>query len=164
MNAAQPPSAYTAANFRRDLGAGLFGFLYLARYVRIILALWVVLGIGYRVFGSSEGPIWRDIIGLPLLILLGYALAGLCVALGLFTLRPLRRWLFGWIVTGYVLTFAVYGSVGFVAAIGYVWFGINLMDFQDATDAWQSLWSISLLLGLLGIPLAIWLYAKRDRP
>ena len=100
--------------------------------------------------------------GGPTLIFLAYLLGAAGVGVGLFFLRPLRRWLLGWIVSGYVLGVMVYGSMGLMLAVGYQYLGVNLLKARSVKDAWGSVVPTALICGVVGALVAtMWWFQSR---
>jgi hypothetical protein len=56
-----PSTAVKVLHVIQDLEAGLFGFLYLTRYVRFILLLLVLVVDGSRLFAPGEAGTWEDV-------------------------------------------------------------------------------------------------------
>ncbi len=139
------------AELRDDLSLGLLGGLGIAIKAAPILALWFVGGTIWHLTGRSGAPSWADVFGLPLLVLLGYSLAAIGVGIGLFLLRPLRRWFLGWLLTGYILGVVLYGSVGLIAVLGYQFLGVNLLNTKSVEQGWQMLLPVSAICGVVGL-------------
>jgi len=99
------------------------------------LALWIVGG-DRSALHVAQRPAVGTILGLPIRDH-GRVLAWLVhVRIVLFLTRPYV--VFHWmVVTGYVLAAVVYGSIGFVSVLVYVWFGLDLIGYTSPQDAWQ---------------------------
>src|SRR6266568_829469 len=140
----------------RDIRGGL---LYAAGFSILAVLIIAFAGVGtlsgaMKVSGWSQLPLW-----LPLVIA-GYFLAGTLGGLVFWVLRPVRRWLVGWILTGFIITSLVYGSIGLIGVLGF-YMGVNILDLQSGAEGWVLIPEVSLLLGVIGgIPLGIYYLHK----
>jgi hypothetical protein len=148
--AIEPPT-YTKTQFQEDLATGFFGTIAIARRVRWLLALWLVAGVLASILHAAGSPTVSTVLGLPIAVMASYALAGAMFGIVLFLTRPLRRWFIGWLVSGYLLAAVVYGSVGFVSVVVYIWFGLKMVEYTSSQEAWQSLPEAMGALGFVGV-------------
>lgn len=148
-----PAPMYTRAQFREDLATGFFGFIVGARRrgLQWILALWLVAGVLASILHVANSDPISIVLGVPIAVMAGYALAVLTFGSVLFLTRPLRRWFVGWLVSGYLLAAVVYGSVGFVSVVVYIWFGLRMVEYTSPHDAWHSLPGTMGALGFVGV-------------
>jgi len=151
-------------HLRDDLNLGWLGGYGIARKAAPILAIWFVVGTVWRLIAGPGAPTWSEIFGIPFLIVLGYTLAAVGLGIGLFLLRPLRRWFLGWLLTGYVLGMVVYGSVGLVAVLGYQFLDVNLLQLDSIEDGWRFLPPMAAMSGVIGLGVAViwWFQFGRD--
>src|SRR6266576_5674993 len=99
----------------RDIRDGL---LYAAGFSLIAIAIIVLAGLS-TLIGQRKFSGWSQLpLGLPLVII-GYFTAGVAGGIAFWTLRPLRRWLIGWVLTGFVISALVYGAIGLIGVLSY---------------------------------------------
>ena len=150
------PAGWRSA-FSDDAALAGFGGLALLLRVTPILGLWLVGGFLWRIIEPATAPNWATLIGFPIVVLGGYALAVVVLAVGLFLLRPLRPWFVGWVVSGYLISALVYGAIAIAGAVGFQYFGINLLDVESTREAWDLVRPVGLLGGIVGaVASAIW--------
>ena len=132
-----------------------------------ILAI-LIIGVAFisNAIGASRISGWDKILpfGLPLVIL-GYFVAGTLAGTAFWVLRPVRRWLIGWLLTGFVIAALVYGAIGITGIIGF-YFGANILDLKSAAEGWQLLPMIAGITGVFpGIPVGMyyWYQARHGR-
>jgi hypothetical protein len=95
-------------------------------------------------------------------VILAYFVGGIGGATVVWALRPLRRWVLGWILTGILVATVAYGSVGLLGTLLYVNAGINIFDFDSPAQAWTALPAVTIAIGLLaGIPGGLFFWWKR---
>jgi len=98
-----------------------------------------------------------------IVIVAAYLCSGLVGGFVVWLLHPLRRWMFGWLITGFVVMTAVYGIVGLSSVIAYTGLGINIMGFKSAADAWDTLPYVTLIAGsVVGLTLGFFFHQERD--
>jgi len=98
-------------------------------------------------------------LGLPLIII-GYFLAGTLGGFAFWVLRPWRRLLIGWVLTGFIISALVYGSIGVIGVISY-YAGVNILDLKSATEGWRLVPIVALITGVVpGIPVGIYYWYK----
>ena len=140
----------------RDIRDGL---LYAAGFSLIAIAIIVLAGLS-TLIGQRKFSGWSQLpLGLPLVII-GYFTAGAAGGIAFWTLRPLRRWLIGWVLTGFVISALVYGAIGLIGVLGY-YVGANILDLESAAEGWHLIPLISLITGVVpGIPVGIYYWYK----
>jgi hypothetical protein len=145
-------------SLRQDIRGGLwFAVWFSIVALAIIAALGIQSLVGAKISGWSNLPV-----ELPIIIA-SYVGAGLLGGVGFWATRPLRRWLVGWVLSGIFIGTLVYGSVGLIGVLGYVYLGLNIFDFKSHAEAWSMLPWISLGCGTLtGGPLGAY-YWSRER-
>ncbi len=155
----EPPSSRAPRSIRQDIRAGLTIALGFSMLAFAIIAIGTVAGLLGAGKASDVSELLR---GLPFIIA-GYFAAGFLGGVAFWATRPLRRWLVGWALTGAVIGTISYGAVGLSGILGYVYFGVNILDFKSASEAW-SLWpGLSFGIGVIvGVPLGIY-YWYKDR-
>jgi hypothetical protein len=140
----------------RDIRGGLLyaaGFSILALVIIGLAGLSTLIG-QRRFSGWSQMPL-----GLPLVIV-GYFLAGTAGGFTFWLLRPVRRWLIGWVLTGFIISALVYGSIGLIGVLSY-YVGANILDLKSAAEGWNLIPIISLITGVVpGIPVGIYYWYK----
>lgn len=111
--------------------------------------------------GLSQVTDWDQIPkGLPLVIA-SYMLGGILGGIAFWALRPLRRNVLGWALTGFVIGTLAYGSIGLAGILGY-YGGVNFLDLTSAHEGWSLLPTASPVLGLLaGVPGGIYFWYRR---
>lgn len=126
-----------------------------------VLAMFAVVIPGVAVFRPRELRGVVDVLVMLPLVFAAYLLAGVLGGAALWALRPLRRWLVGWVATGVVVAGAAYGSMRLIAAVAYVYGGINMMDYTTPADAWSSLLPVTAMASMgAGIPGGLWYWWK----
>jgi hypothetical protein len=141
----------------KDLGTGLlyaFGVSVVAVLIVGTEGLTSAVGISH-VSGLEQVPS-----ALPL-ILAAYFLGGLVSGIALWGLRPLRRHVLGWALTGFVIGTLAYGAIGLTGVLGY-YSGVNLLDLSSAQEGWDLLPVLAPTLGLLvGVPGGFYFWYKQ---
>ena len=66
-----------------------------------------------------------------------YFAAALTGGTAAFLLRPVRRWLVGWGVTGAIVAACIYGSVGVALAVFYHPVGAVILENATRAEAWS---------------------------
>ena len=155
-----PEKIYTVEHLQDDLALGFFGSKYISARASWILVLWLIGGTIAHLLHLTDAPAVRAIVGFPIAVLGAYLLAGFACAIVLFVARPLRGFFIGWLVTGYVAGAALYGSVGLVMTLAYVWFGVNMGNFKSPEEAWNLLPSAMTYLGFVGLAAGGIFYAQ----
>lgn len=79
-----------------------------------------------------------------------YIVAGQGAAAAFFVLRGTRRWLIGWVVTGYAIAAIIYGTVGLAGAVFWDPVGKELLEEGTRAEAWASIPSVTAVLGCVG--------------
>jgi len=125
----------------------------------IAIAIIVLAGLS-TLIGQRKFSGWSQLpLGLPLVII-GYFTAGAAGGIAFWTLRPLRRWLIGWVLTGFVISALVYGAIGLIGVLGY-YVGANILDLESAAEGWHLIPLISLITGVVpGVPVGIYYWYK----
>jgi len=159
------PSPVVVSETRPTLKDGVrLGIRYAALLSVLVLATFAVAIPMVAAFRPSELSGVVDVLVMLPLVFAAYFMGGVLGGAALWVLRPLRRWVVGWVATGVLIAGAAYGSVGLVAAVAYVYGGINMMDYTSPADAWSSLLPVTLMTSLgAGIPggLLFW-WKERD--
>jgi hypothetical protein len=135
------------------------GLLYAAGFSILAVVIIAVAGVGTLV-GAQQVTGWSQLpLGLPLIIA-GYFIAGTLGGFAYWLLRPMRRWLLGWMLTGFVISALTYGAVGVTGVLGY-YVGANILDLDSVAEGWGLIPWLSLLTGVFpGIPLGIYYWHK----
>jgi len=103
-----------------------------------------------------------ELLGMGAVAIVGYVMAGLIGGAAIWALRPIRRWLVGWLLNGVVVACVAYGSIGLLGAILYQGTGINLFDYASPAEAWRDLPGMIIGIGLtVGIPGGAYFWWKR---
>jgi hypothetical protein len=127
-----------------------------------VLVVFVVAGVA-TLLGATVGG-WNQMPRGLIFIFASYLLAAIIGGVALWATRPLRRWMLGWIATGIVLATIIYTAVALSGIVGYVYFDVNLLEFESEAEAWRLLLPSSLLIGLLaGIPAGLFFWYKEGR-
>jgi hypothetical protein len=139
------------------------GWLYATGFSVIAL---VIIGVAAlsSATGGTQVTGWDTLpLGLPLVVL-GYFAAGTLGGMAFGILRPLRRWLLGWMLTGFVIAALVYGAVCMMGVVGY-YLGFNILDLNSGAEGWRLLPGISLITGIFPGSLlgAYYWYKNRKR-
>jgi len=122
------------------------GWLYAAGFSIIALLIIGVAAVSTAA-GTAHVTGWDTLpLGLPLVVV-GYFAAGTLGGMAFGMLRPLRRWLLGWMLTGFVIAALVYGAVGMMGVVGY-YLGVNILDLHSGAEGWRMLPWISLITGI----------------
>lgn len=144
---------------RRTLRNDVQGELLYATWFSVLAA--VVIGIA----SFDPAADRRLLLGALGLVIAGYFLGGVLSGCAFWALRPLRRGVVGWALTGFIIGALVYGAVGLTGVLGY-YAGINLLELASAEEGWKSLPILSPTLGLLvGAPYGVYQwYKQKDSP
>jgi hypothetical protein len=123
----------------------------------------VIIGVASSTRAASAQPEDAEQLRAGLaMIIVGYFLGGTLAGVALWTLRPLRRWLLGWMLTGFVISALAYGAVG-VTGIGGLHVGANLLDFESAAEGWRLLPRLMLFTGLPGSLAGLYYWSRERR-
>jgi len=135
------------------------GWLYAAGFSVLALLIIVVAGLS-TLTGAHKFADWSLMpVALPLVIV-GYFLAGTLGGFAFWVLRPWRRWLIGWVLTGFVISGLVYGSIGVIGVVSY-YAGANILDLKSAAEGWRLLPIVALITAVVpGIPVGIYYWYK----
>jgi hypothetical protein len=126
-----------------------------------VLATFVVVMLVAAVVRPRELAGGVSVLVMLPLVFAAYFLAGVLGGAALWALRPLRRWVVGWVATGILIAGAAYGSMGLIAAVAYVYGGINMMDYTSPAEAWDGLGTVTAIASLgAGIPCGLWYWWK----
>lgn len=126
-----------------------------------VLAMFAVAILVVAVFRPRELRGAIDVLVMLPLVFAAYFMAGVLGGAAMWALRPLRRWVVGWVATGVIIAGAAYGSLGLIAAVAYVYGGINMMDYTTPADAWSSLLPSTAMASIgAGIPGGLWYWWK----
>jgi len=138
------------------------GWLYATGFSIIALVIIGAAAVSNAV-GTAHVTGWDTLpVGLPLVVV-GYFAAGTLGGIAFGMLRPLRRWLVGWMLTGFVIAALVYGAVGMMGVVGY-YFGANILDLSSAAEGWRLLPLISLITGIFpGSLLGVYYWYKNRK-
>jgi len=145
-----------------DLGASMVGAGIIGLIAAVPIGLWLIVSLYQLATHAPEAPPVIDLIGMPLTVAAGYLIAAGGTGFSIFLLRPLRRSFIGWPVSGAFIAAAIYGGVGLAGTLAYVWFDINLLDFDKGDNPWTALFGITGLMAVLGIPAGIYWWWKED--
>lgn len=133
--------------WKRD--AALVYQVWLAITLKAAWGIVPLLGLGLLTLignGEDVGALRAFCFGVPILTMLAYTLAAIGVFLALFLLRPLRGFLIGWMITGYIVGAILYGAVGLAFTVAYWWLDLNLMGFDSPQSAVKT-WAFATVLG-----------------
>jgi len=135
------------------------GWLYAAGFSVLAVLIIVLAGLA-TLTGARKFSDWSSMpLGLPLIII-GYFLAGTLGGFAFWVLRPWRRLLIGWVLTGFIISALVYGSIGVIGVISY-YAGVNILDLKSATEGWRLVPIVALITGVVpGIPVGIYYWYK----
>ncbi len=138
------------------------GWLYATGFSVIALVIIGVAAVSTAA-GTAHVSGWDTLpLGLPLVVV-GYFAAGTLGGMAFGLLRPLRRWLLGWMLTGFVIAALVYGAVGMMGVAGY-YLGVNILDLKSAAEGWRLLPWISLITGVFpGSLLGVYYWYKNRK-
>ena len=85
---------------------------------------------------SLEVP-WATLGAAALVMTGSYVVAGQIGALAFFLLRPMRRSVVGWMLTGFWIAFAAYGTVGVALAVFHEPVGALFLEDSSQLEVWQ---------------------------
>jgi len=150
----RPPS-------RHSLGKDVRGGLLYAAGLSI-LAVFIIGAEGASsAVGISKVTGWDTLPDALPLIIAGYFMGGILGGSAFWALRPLRRNVLGWALTGFVVGTLAYGAIGLTGVLAY-YTGVNLLDLSSAKEGWDLLPTASPALGLLvGVPCGIYFWYKQ---
>jgi hypothetical protein len=158
------PDPFLHGPSERSLRDDISTAMYMATGLSMLALLVFIVGGLAALFGFLQTDRWWDIPGAMVLVFASYFTAALLGGFAFWALRPLRRVLLGYILTGAVVAIIVYGSVGLLGILGFVCLNINLFEFQSEADAWRLWPRVSLTAGLLtGIPAGLYYWYKQHR-
>ena len=141
-----------------------FGVLCASFFAVIAVGILVVAAIG-TALGLFAVTDWSDIVPGLGFVFLGYFMAGGLGGVVFWFLRPLHKWLLGWMLTGFCIAALAYGFVGLTGTLAY-YVGINLLDLKSAAEGWRLIPESSLVLGtVIGMPAGAyhWYKARREQ-
>ncbi len=157
---------YSAKQYREDLFFGLYmavGFTFIAAIPLGLLGLANL--IAYVRHRPQELP-WSTYWPIVVVVPASYFFAGILATSAAFLLRPLRRNLTGWILTGAIVAAIIYGSVGLALAVFYHPVGAALIDNSSQEELWGMIPLIMALLSPVGAGVGayMWWRGRKGRP
>ena len=154
-----PDSSRSRPSLSHDL---IIGVLCASLFSLFAIGILVVAAVG-AVLGILPISDWSDIVPGLGFVVLGYFLAGAIGGVAFWLLRPLHRWLVGWMLTGFCIAVLAYGFAGLTGTLAY-YVGINLLDLKSAAEGWRLIPESSLILGILvGMPAGAYQWYKTRR-
>lgn len=100
--------------------------------------------------GSALEMPWSGYGSLLLLVFGSYFVAGAIGGPTFTLLRPLRQWVYGWVVTGIMLAVIAYGTMGVAMAAFFDQAGKYILHDSSQAEAWQMIPWVTTFLGLMG--------------
>jgi hypothetical protein len=158
--------SYSAKQYREDLIMALSMALGLTFIAAIPLGL---LGIVNIVDVARNRPLelpWVTYLAVLFVVPLSYVLAAITGGTAAFVLRPLRRHVLGWMVTGAIVAALIYGSVGLALAVFYNPVGAVLLEHSTKQEVWALIPPIMAILSPVGalVGVYMWWRARQGRP
>ena len=155
------PTLATRHPPRHSLGKDIRTGLLYAAGLSILATIIIGVEGATTVAGIQNVTGWDSLSAEFPLIIASYFLGGTLAGFALWVLRPLRRNVLGWALTGFVVGTLAYGAIGLTGVFGY-YSGANFLDLSSAKEGWDLLPTFSPALGLLvGVPAGIYYWYKR---
>src|SRR5438132_4204689 len=110
---------YSGKQYREDLTIAMFMALGLTFVAAVPLGILGVVNLVELVRRRPLQVPWLSYLAVLVVVPACYGAAAITGSAAVFLLRPVRRYMLGWIVTGAVVAGAIYGSVGLALAIFY---------------------------------------------
>ncbi len=104
----------------------------------------------------AYGMLWLVIPG-------SYLIAGSAGAAAFWALRPLRRTILGYALTGALLAMIAYGTIGLAMAVFYEPVGRIFLENSSPEEAWALVRTSPPVFGFFGLCAGVWSWFKRDR-
>jgi hypothetical protein len=154
---------YTRKQYRADLFGGAVMAVAFSAVTALPLIAVGVVNIFRTARGVAPDPPWDTYLSIWLVVPGSYVVAGLVGANIVFLLRPLRRSLVGWALTGVGVSAAAYGVVGVALALFFDAVGRTFLDDTTRTEAWHMIPGIVTALSPIGALAGIYMGVKDRR-
>jgi hypothetical protein len=154
---------YTRKQYRADLFGGAVMAVAFSALAALPLIAVGVVNIFRTARGGAPDPPWGTYLSIWLVVPSSYIVAGLVGANIVFLLRPLRRSLVGWALTGIGVSAAAYGVVGVALALFFDPVGRTFLDNTTPTEAWHMIPWVVVGLSPIGALTGIYMGAKDRR-
>jgi len=154
---------YSLKNYFADLATGMFMAAGLAVIAAIPLGILGVVNLFKFLTHSTLELPWLTY-GLTILVVPGsYFAAALIGGTAAFVLRPIRRFLPGAMITGAIVSAAVYATVGFSLAIFYEPVGAYFFEHSSRQETWAMIPDILPFVSPIGafVGLYVWWRSRR---
>jgi hypothetical protein len=127
---------YSLKNYLTDLATGMFMAAGLAVIAAIPLGILGVVNLFKFITHSTLEVPWSTY-GLTILVVPGsYLVAAMIGGTAAFVLRPIRRFLPGAMITGAIVSSAVYATVGISLAVFYEPVGAYFLEGSSRQETW----------------------------
>jgi len=142
-------TSYTRERLVQDLVMGALMALGLTLVAALPLAFLGLRNLLQALRGRLEMP-WPTYGELWLVIPGSYLVAGLVGAGAVFLLRPVRRGVIGWVLTGMLVAIIAYDTIGLALAVFYDPVGAIILDHSSQADAWALIPFMTACVAVLG--------------
>jgi hypothetical protein len=158
--------AYSAEQLRSDLATAFLMAVGISMIAAIAFAIGGVVNVLDLIRGKSVSTPWRTYLLSIIVVLLSYCVAAAAAGLLAFILRPARRSIVGWAVTGAAISAAIYGSVGVTIAVFFDPVGAFFLEHTTREEAWSSIPGFLEIMAPVGAVVGVywWWRDRHGRP